>query len=131
MCMRRGSLNYTSNYVTNPESAAPPRAGSRWMLVAKIAVSVALLWLLISRIDVGRLWTYARHASPSWLLVALALYFVSTCISVARWGRLLHTQHVPIPDTRLLKSYLVSMFYNNFLPSNIGGDVIRIADTAK
>ncbi len=24
----------------------------------------------------------------------------------------------------------VSMFFNNFLPSNIGGDVIRIADTA-
>jgi len=117
--------------VTNLESAAPPRAGSRWMLVAKIVVSVALLWLLISRIDVGRLWTYARHASPSWLLLALALYFVSACISVARWGRLLHTQDVPIPDTRLMKSYLVSMFYNNFLPSNIGGDVIRIADTAK
>jgi uncharacterized membrane protein YbhN (UPF0104 family) len=117
--------------VTNLESAAPPRAGSRWMLVAKIVVSVALLWLLISRIDIGRLWTYARHASPSWLLLALALYFVSICISVARWGRLLHTQHVPIPDTRLMKSYLVSMFYNNFLPSNIGGDVIRIADTSK
>ena len=52
-------------------------------------------------------------------------------ISVARWGRLLHTQHVPIAYSRLMKSYLVSMFYNNFLPSNIGGDVIRIADTVK
>ena len=117
--------------MTNTESAAPPRAGSRWMLVAKIAVSVLLLWLLFSQIDVGRLWTYARRASPVWLLAALALYFVAACISVARWGRLLHTQHVPIPDSRLMKSYLVSMFYNNFLPSNIGGDVIRIADTAK
>jgi len=90
--------------VPNLESAAPPRTGSRWMLVAKIAVSVALLWLLISRIDLGRLWTYARHASPSWLLVALALYLVSVSISVVRWGRLLHTQHVPIPDSRLMKS---------------------------
>jgi glycosyltransferase 2 family protein len=117
--------------VTNPDSAPPARAGSPLILLAKIAVSVALLWLLISRIDVGRLWSYARHASPSWLVAALALYFVSTCLSVARWGRLLHTQHVPIPNGRLMKSYLVSMFYNNFLPSNIGGDVIRIADTVK
>jgi len=117
--------------VTTTESAAPPRTGSRWLLVAKIAVSVALLWLLISRIDVGRLWTYARRASPTWLLAALLLYFVAACISVARWGKLLHTQHVPIPNRRLMKSYLVSMFYNNFLPSNIGGDVIRIADTVK
>jgi uncharacterized membrane protein YbhN (UPF0104 family) len=121
--------------VTNPESAdnagAPPRVGSRWLLVAKIVVSVVLLWLLFSRIDVGRLWIYARRASPSWLLVALAFYFMAAVISVARWGRLLHTQHVPIPNSRLMKSYLVSMFYNNFLPSNIGGDVIRIADTVK
>lgn len=101
------------------------------MLAAKIVVSTALLWLLISRIDLGRLWNYARHAAPHWLVAALALYFVSVCISVARWGRLLHTQHVRITDRFLMKSYLVSMFYNNFLPSNIGGDVIRIADTSK
>jgi uncharacterized membrane protein YbhN (UPF0104 family) len=31
----------------------------------------------------------------------------------------------------LLRSFLVATFYNNFLPSNIGGDVIRIAETAK
>lgn len=113
------------------ESAAPPRKSSPVLLAAKIAVSVALLWLLFSRIDVSRLWTYARRAAPGWLLAALALYFVSVCISVARWGRLLHTQHVPVPNSRLMKSFLVSMFYNNFLPSNIGGDVIRIADTVK
>jgi hypothetical protein len=30
----------------------------------------------------------------------------------------------------LISSFLVATFFNNFLPSNIGGDVIRIADTA-
>ena len=30
----------------------------------------------------------------------------------------------------LTGSFLVATFFNNFLPSNIGGDVIRIADTA-
>ena len=30
----------------------------------------------------------------------------------------------------LVGSFLVATFFNNFLPSNIGGDVIRIADTA-
>jgi hypothetical protein len=31
----------------------------------------------------------------------------------------------------LFGSFLVALFFNNFLPSNIGGDVIRIGDTAK
>ena len=30
----------------------------------------------------------------------------------------------------LTSSFLVATFFNNFLPSNIGGDVIRITDTA-
>ena len=30
---------------------------------------------------------------------------------------------------RLNASWLVALFFNNFLPSNIGGDVIRIADS--
>jgi uncharacterized membrane protein YbhN (UPF0104 family) len=31
----------------------------------------------------------------------------------------------------LTNSFLVATFFNNFLPSNIGGDVIRIGDTAR
>ena len=52
-------------------------------------------------------------------------------ISAWRWGALLHAQHVSVTYGALAKSFLVATFYNNFLPSNIGGDVIRIADTAK
>ena len=32
---------------------------------------------------------------------------------------------------RCCRSYLVAGFFNNFLPSNIGGDVVRIRDTAR
>jgi len=38
---------------------------------------------------------------------------------------------VDVPSRSLLASFLVALFFNNFLPSNIGGDVIRIGDTAR
>ena len=44
---------------------------------------------------------------------------------------LLDAQHVRIPARRLTESFWVALFFNNFLPSNIGGDVVRIADTSK
>jgi hypothetical protein len=44
---------------------------------------------------------------------------------------LLDAQAVDVPRGWLLGSFLVATFFNNFLPSNIGGDVIRIRDTAK
>jgi hypothetical protein len=103
----------------------------RWLTPAlKAGVSIVLLVVLLARVDVGRLWTLARTASPAWLVAALALYFLMIVVSAWRWGVLLHAQHVPIGTGALTSSFLVATFFNNFLPSNIGGDVIRIADTA-
>ena len=96
----------------------------------KGTVSIALLWLLFSRVDIARLWSVARNASTSWLLSALALYCVMIFASAWRWGLLLRAQHLVFSFRTLISSFLVATFFNNFLPSNIGGDVIRIADTA-
>ena len=99
-------------------------------LLLKIVVSAGLLYLLLGRTDLSRLWSYVLHASPAWLAVALLLYLVMILLSVWRWKILLDAQHLTVPAGRLLSSYLVATFFNNFLPSNIGGDVIRIRDTA-
>ncbi len=111
----------------------PPARGGRQALVwsIKILVSSGLLYVLLSRVDLSRLWAIARTASVAWLVVALALYFVMVFISAWRWGVLLHVQKVAVGLGPLLRSYLVATFFNNFLPSNIGGDVIRVRDTAR
>jgi hypothetical protein len=43
---------------------------------------------------------------------------------------LLRAQGYDAPLRRLSASYLVATFFNNFLPSNIGGDVIRVRDSS-
>src|SRR2546428_6483044 len=97
----------------------------------KLAVSIILLTLLFSKMDVGRLWTGARQAWLAWLAAALAIYFVNVLVSIWRWHVLLHAQDVDVGARSLLGSFLVALFFNNFLPSNIGGDVIRIGETAR
>ena len=100
------------------------------MLALKISVSLVLLVVLFWRIDIARLWAMARQASPVWLLAATATYGLSVLASTWRWRLLLEAQHVDVPARSLLGSFLVATFFNNFLPSNIGGDVIRITDSA-
>ena len=52
--------------------------------------------------------------------------------SAWRWGLLLaRAARATCRSATLTASFLVATFFNNFLPSNIGGDVIRIADTAQ
>ena len=112
-------------------TAETPSAARRYLvLTAKLAVSSGLLLLLLSRMDTSRFWSYARKASPLWLGAALAIYALVVLVSAWRWLLLLRAQKVVVPGSRLVASYLVANFFNNFLPSNIGGDVIRIKDTA-
>jgi uncharacterized membrane protein YbhN (UPF0104 family) len=118
--------------MTHPDPQARPHRGRALVVSAiKVVVSIGLLWLLFSRVDVARLWSAARQASPAWLAGALLLYFTMIIASAVRWDVLLRAQHVRLPFSFLTQSFLVATFFNNFLPSNIGGDDIRISDTAK
>lgn len=101
------------------------------MVAVRVVVSVALLAVLLSRVDRAALWDSVRHASVPWLALALVIYFVHILTGAWRWRLLLGAQNVHVPQRELLSSLLVSYFFNNFLPSNIGGDVIRIRDTAR
>jgi hypothetical protein len=116
---------------TDEAAGAAPARRRGWLpLLLKTGVSVALLGFLFSRVDAARLWSVARTASPAWLTAAVALYAVMVLLSAWRWGLLLKAQGIHLPFARLTASFLVATFFNNFLPSNIGGDVVRIADSA-
>jgi uncharacterized protein (TIRG00374 family) len=61
---------------------------------------------------------------------ALALYTVTLALATWRWRLLLRAQGYHAPMGHLSASYLVATFFNNFLPSNVGGDVIRVRDSS-
>lgn len=100
------------------------------LIAAKLAVSVGLLAWVLRNTDTTRLMERLMGMHLGWLLLALGAYAAMMAVSVWRWERLLHAQHVQVSSRRLAESIWVSQFFNNFLPSNIGGDVFRVADTA-
>jgi uncharacterized membrane protein YbhN (UPF0104 family) len=114
-------------------SLKPSGSLSRQLLLTafKLVVSLGLLVVLFARTDMASLWRSVRTASLPWVLAALGLYLVQMLVSAWRWGVLLAAQRVQVTRRHLLSSYLVAAFFNNFLPSNIGGDVIRIRDTSR
>ena len=97
--------------------------------LVKVLVSAGLIALLLSRIETAKLWSVARTANVSWLAFAVVIYLLMILASAWRWGLLLAAQGIALPFRRLTSSFLVATFFNNFLPSNIGGDVVRVADT--
>src|SRR5579862_251433 len=120
--------------MSNPSSPPQNHIGRQLLTwTIKIVVSGGLLyWLFRSQdIKVANLLATVRSASPLWLGVALFLQFAVIAVGTWRWRLLLTAQHVDVPFRSLMNSYLVANFFNQILPSNVGGDVVRIGDTSK
>ncbi|HEY7502237.1 MAG TPA: lysylphosphatidylglycerol synthase transmembrane domain-containing protein [Vicinamibacterales bacterium] len=100
------------------------------LILLKLTVSTVLLAILLRRADVPTMLTRFRQMDPLWTVAALGVYGLMLAVSAWRWRLLLRIQTIEVSLGTLTKSFLVATFFNNFLPSNIGGDVVRVADTA-
>jgi hypothetical protein len=96
----------------------------------KLLVTVGLLSWLLSGTDLAAIGAALGSARPGWVLAAFGLHFVGLLISAVRWRLLLRVQGAEVSLPFLARSLLIGIFFNNFLPSTIGGDLMRARDTA-
>jgi len=98
----------------------------------KFIFSLAIIAiLLIYKTSIKEIFDVLKKADLIWLLVSFSLHSIGLLISAYRWQILIHAQGDHVPLGFLAKSYLVCSFFNNFLPTRFGGDVIRIWDGSR
>ncbi|MEJ2053196.1 MAG: lysylphosphatidylglycerol synthase transmembrane domain-containing protein [Calditrichaceae bacterium] len=66
------------------------------------------------------------HSGIVYILYALLISLISVIIMSIRWQVILRGYGYNTKWKHLFKYYLIGMFFNNFLPSTIGGDVVRV-----
>jgi uncharacterized protein (TIRG00374 family) len=91
----------------------------------KIVISIGLVAWAFTKIDLKLVAAELAAANPWSILVALALFEVAIIINGVKWQVLLRAQGVRVPFGALLQFLFTGFFFNNFLPANVGGDVIR------
>lgn len=97
----------------------------------KLTLSVGLTAFVLRDTSLATLWSTLSRVEPLWMAAAMSMHALVVAVSVWRWRLLLDAQHVHVPVRRLVESFWIALFFNNFLPGNIGGDVMRIADTSE
>jgi glycosyltransferase 2 family protein len=101
----------------------------RLLFAFKVAVSAVLLTWILSRASLREVFGAIGSADLLLLLTAYALEGLGVLISTSRWRLLLRTQGETAPSLGfLIRSYLVATFFNNVLPSTVGGDASRAYD---
>ncbi|MCG9479965.1 MAG: flippase-like domain-containing protein [Actinomycetia bacterium] len=99
----------------------------------RVVISASLITFLIVR-NWDNFKMMANHLeSINIALMALAtfLYFLGIAGMVFRWGILLRAQQMIIHRGFLLQSVMIGFFYNNILPTSVGGDAYRVYDIYK
>jgi glycosyltransferase 2 family protein len=103
------------------------------LFLVKLALSLGglVLVFLLSRAKFPEIGRTLAAASWGWLAVAFSLHTLGLLFSAYRWQILAQAQGDHIPLGYLVKSYIVGRFFNTFLPTSVGGDVVRMWDGAK
>ena len=97
----------------------------RWLNVLRVLISVGALAFLFWKIGLGETVGVLLQAKWGYLLAAFLLFILSLVIRAYRWLVLIRGLDPQVPFGRLLRLYFVGQFFNAFLPSSFGGDVVR------
>lgn len=98
--------------------------------VLKLGVSVLLVWFVLSGINLEEVIGRLGEASP--VLVALAglVMLGSHLLGVFQWRVFLRALRIDLPLKRATTYYYTGQFFNNFLLSSVGGDIVRMFDVS-
>jgi glycosyltransferase 2 family protein len=86
---------------------------------------------LIWKIDLGRTLRVIADADPWYLFLALFLMVVTILPMAWRWQLLLRAKGVEDGLPWLTRAYFVSYAAGQILPTSVGGDAVRIYETAR
>lgn len=114
-----------------PPLTEQPSLPKTLLVTAKVLFSFGLFAFLFTRVPIAGVAATLRSADPTLLAEALGMLFVSNLLGAWLWAHLLHAVEIRIPFLKVVAYYHVGLFFNNFLPANIGGDIARIVQASR
>jgi glycosyltransferase 2 family protein len=92
----------------------------------KILVSAALLYLALRKVNFADLAARLDLTSAAWLALAVAITFLQIFFGALRWRIVGAECGAPLPLRQAMRYNVIGTFFNQTLPSSIGGDAVRL-----
>jgi uncharacterized membrane protein YbhN (UPF0104 family) len=92
----------------------------------KILVSAALLYLALRKANFSDLASRIDVASLGWIALAIAVTFLQIFVGVLRWRVVSAKCGAPLGTMQAMRYNVIGTFFNQTLPSSIGGDAVRL-----
>ncbi len=99
--------------------------------LARIGISAGLLTFIVFSVGPAQIGTVVRTADLQLFGLAIMLALVGVVVRAWRWQILLRAVGARVPFGRTVYLYFVGAFFNTFLPTGFGGDVVRVLEIGK
>lgn len=95
-------------------------------LAARAAISAALFYFAVRGLNTDFVAARLQELKFAWLLAALGLAVIQLALLAARWRLIAGACDAPLAFGRAFRFSLIATFFNQVLPSTVGGDAMRI-----
>src|SRR4030088_791971 len=92
----------------------------------KILISAALLYLALRKANFADLASRIDIASLGWIGLAIAVSFLQIFVGVLRWREVSAECGAPLATRQAMRFNVIGTFFNQTLPSSIGGAAVRL-----
>jgi uncharacterized membrane protein YbhN (UPF0104 family) len=96
------------------------------LLLLKAAVSILLLYLSLRSVHLETVKDRLGRLDPFWIAAALALLALQVVALAARWREIAAACAAPLGLGPMVQMSFIATFFNQVLPSTVGGDAARI-----
>src|SRR6266850_319232 len=100
---------------------------ARWIIVFRWVAALAVFAILLYFLPVASLRAALTRVPLVRFVIVLMVYLLAHAVGIVKWRMIVNTAGAQLDLSTSAQCYLGGLFGTLFLPSIIGGDVVRIA----
>jgi len=94
-------------------------------VLLKVAISLGLIVFLINQVNFKEIVIIMKEVDVAMIIYALIFILIQIFIATIRWLLVLQCQKITLDYKNILQILWIGLFFNQAMPSSVGGDVIR------
>ncbi|HEB86556.1 MAG TPA: flippase-like domain-containing protein [Gammaproteobacteria bacterium] len=116
--------------MTDLRPATASQQRQHWGSALRLLVTLLILWLIFRTINMDSVLNVIKQVNIPLLGLAVLFQLLSTLLAGYRWYLVMHQLRFGNHAGFYIRSYFKGSFFNQGLPTSIGGDAIRVVDVA-
>lgn len=96
------------------------------LLSLRIVVSLVLLYFALRGVNFAAVQSRFSQINLGWIVIAVMVTIAQVFVGALRWREISGLCQAPLTDLQAFRYNMIGAFFNQTLPSSIGGDAMRL-----